>query len=62
MLLSETEDHVGPNVTRRVRTKPCAVGDPEHVEKSFARNPGGLVHVRSKLSDRFLQAQAERGI
>ena len=62
MLLTKTEDHVGPNVTGEFGTRPCAVGDPVHVEKSFARNPGGLVHVRSVLSDRSLKAQAVRRI
>jgi len=62
MLLSETEDHAVPSAIRQVWVRPCAVGDPVHVEKSFARNPGGLVNVRSVLSDRSLEAQAERGI
>lgn len=62
MLLSEAEDHADASTIGRARIRPCAVGDPMHVEKSFVRNPGGLVNVRVLNPDRFLKAQAERGI
>ena len=40
--------------------EPRAVGDLEHVETFFARNLGGLIRVRQGMSDRLMQAQAER--
>lgn len=60
MLLSEAEDHVGAGVIGRACVGPCAVEDPEHVEKSSVRNPGDLVSVRRRRPDRPLKARAER--
>lgn len=42
MLLSETEDNNDAGAKRRACNIPRAVGDPEHVKKSTARNLGGL--------------------
>jgi hypothetical protein len=35
---------------------PCAVVDPMHVETSFDRNLGGLIHARYGISGRFMEA------
>ena len=40
--------------------EPRAVGDPMHVETSFARNLGDLIRVRTGTPDRLMQATAER--
>ena len=39
---------------------PRAVGDPMHVETSFARNLGDLIRVRQGMPDRLMKAEAER--
>ena len=39
--------------------EPRAVGDPMHVETSFARNLGGLIRVRHGMPDRLMKAMAE---
>ena len=39
--------------------EPRAVGDPMHVEMSFARNLGGLTRVRLGRPDRLMKAKAE---
>ena len=40
--------------------EPRAVGDLVHVEKFFARNPGGLIRARQGMPDRLMKAKAER--
>ena len=40
--------------------EPRAVGDLVHVETFFARNLGGLIHVRSFVPDRLIKAKAEQ--
>jgi len=45
---------------RQALTKPCAVVDPMHVEKSFDRNLGGLIHARYGTTGRLIKADAER--
>ncbi len=45
---------------RQVWNGPCAVVDPMHVETSFDRNLGGLIHARYGIPGRFMEADAER--
>ena len=41
---------------RQALPEPCAVVDPMHVEKSFDRNLGDLIHARYGIPGRFMEA------
>ncbi len=45
---------------RQALTEPCAVVDPMHVEKSFDRNLGDLIHARYGIPGRLMEAKTER--
>ena len=44
---------------RQALPEPCAVVDPMHVEKSFDRNLGGLIHARTGAG-RFMKASCRK--
>jgi hypothetical protein len=41
-------------------SEPCAVVDPMHVEKSFDRNLGGLIHARKGTPGQLMKGWTER--
>ncbi len=45
---------------RQALNEPCAVVDPKHVEKSFDRNLGDLIHARTGTAGRLMEVYAER--
>lgn len=59
MLLSETESYIRVGENGKSISGPRAVGDPEHVEKSYVRNLRDLV-VALMTRGRFMKEKSPR--
>ena len=55
-MFAKREGRTGVRVKSRVGSRPCVVGEPEHVEKQHAREPGDLCNLSMTNRERSEKA------